>query len=257
MMRMKKVFQKYIENTRNVASSKRASSKVFTAKKDVIETDSVQANSNYQMPTVCTDANIKRKGNITNSEKCDQLGSRPVSFCGKVALHLPFGEGAKRSNDINSQMAKFSKEILQMKEANPSTFDDWYHRKSGSIVLSVCQWRDESKTASDNEDNDHFVYTKGINVEVSVITGSICAERVAIAQAHTLHPELKGYKNLTAVAVLEISTNADDSTGKNPLFPCAVCQIWLEKLASPDIRVIGYQNTELTSFFEVYRPWPT
>ena len=256
-MRMKMVFQKYISNTRNVASSKRASSKVFTAKKDVIETDSVQTNSNYQMPTVCTDANIKRKGNITNSEKCDQLGSRPVSFCGKVALHLPFGEGAKRSNDINSQMEKFSKEILQMKEANPSTFDDWYHRKSGSIVLSVCQWRDESKTTSDNEDNNQFVYTRGINVEVSLITGSICAERVAIAQAHTLHPDLKGYKNLTAVAVLEISTNADDSTGKNPLFPCAVCQIWLEKLASPDIRVIGYQNTELTSFFEVYRPWPT
>lgn len=256
-MKMKMVFQKCISNTRNVASSKQASSKVVTAKKDLIETDSVQTNSNYQLPTVCTNTDIKKTGIITNTETCNQLGNRPVTFCGKVAIHLPIGEGTKRSNDINFQMEKFSKEILQMKEATPSTFDDWYHRKSGSIVLSVCQWRDESKTASDNEDNNEFVYTRGINVEVSLITGSICAERVAISQAHTLHPELKGYKNLTSVAVLEISTDAEDSEGKNPLFPCAVCQIWLEKLASPDIRVIGYPNKELTSFFEVYRPWPT
>ena len=257
MMRMKKVFQNYIANTRNAASSKRASSKVVTTKKEAIETDSVQTNSNYQLPIGCTNTTIKQKGIITNTDKCNQIGSRPITFCGKVALHLPIGEGTKRSNDINFQMEKFTKEILQMKQANPSTFDDWYHRKSGSIVLSVCQWRDESKTLSDNEECNQFVYTRGINVEVSLITGSICAERVAISQAHTLHPELKGYKNLTSVAVLEISTDDNDSTGKNPLFPCAVCQIWLEKLASPDIRVIGYPNKELTSFFEVYRPWPT
>ena len=257
MIKMKMVFQKYIANTRSVASSKRASSKVVTTKKEAIEADSVQTNSNYQLPTGCANTNITKKAIITNTEKCDQIGSRPVSFCGKVALHLPIDEGTERSNDINVQMQKFANEILRIKEANPSTFDDWYHRKSGSIVLSICQWRDESKTASDNEDNNQFVYTRGINVEVSLITGSICAERVAISQAHTLHPELKGYKNLTSVAVLEISTDANDSTGKNPLFPCAVCQIWLEKLASPDIRVIGYPNKELTSFFEVYRPWPT
>ena len=99
------------------------------------------------------------------------------------------------------------------------------------------------------------MYTKGINVEVSLATGSICAERVAIAQAHTNHPSLKGHKNLRSVAVLEVSADSKKARARNPLFPCGMCQIWLEKMASSEIRIIAYPNTDFTHFIEVCRPW--
>ena len=184
-------------------------------------------------------------------------GDIPISFGGSVGVKFSFGSGHKHTHPLNLEMKRFSTEIQKLLTSSPPTFDDWYHRKSGVVILSVCQWRKTSQTTAE-QDSDQFVYTKGINVEVSLATGSICAERVAISQAHTTHPELKGRHNLSAVAVLHLSTdmnNKTDLVGENPKLPCGMCQIWIEKLACQNnFRVIAYPDRDLNQYIEFYRP---
>ena len=183
-------------------------------------------------------------------------GDIPISFGGSVGIKYTFGNGDKNVHTLNLEMKKFSSEIQKLLTSSPSTFDEWYHRKSGVVILSVCQWKNSS--TSTTTQTDEFVYTKGINVEVSLATGSICAERVAISTAHTSHPELTGRHNLSAVAVLHLSTDMrenSDRVGENPKLPCGVCQIWIEKLACrKNFRVITYPDRDLNQYIEFYQP---
>ena len=184
-------------------------------------------------------------------------GDIPISFGGSFGVKFAFGSGHKHTHPLNLEMKKFSTEIKKSLTSNPPTFDEWYHRKSGVVILSVCQWKTTSRNSTE-EDSDQFVYTRGINVEVSLATGSICAERVAISQAHTSYPELKGRHNLSAVAVLHLSTDMNenkDIVGDNPKLPCGMCQIWIEKLACQNnFRVIAYPDRDLNQYIEFYRP---
>ena len=250
------VFQKYISKLKNVSSRKCTNCKCERSQNDIKWPELIQNNHNYQLQIRYEDNEIMKNGVRTNGQNYYERNNRLVSFCGSVAIQYPIGEGNKNSNRINLKMMEFAKEIIKMKNSNPPVFDDWYHRYSGSIVLAICQWKDVSKPdAGEDDDCDNFVYTKGINVEVSLATGSICAERVAIAEAHTNHPSLIGHKNLISVAVLEVSAASEKTRERNPLFPCGMCQIWLEKVASSEIRIIAYPNTDFTHFIEVCRPW--
>ena len=250
------VFQKYIYKGKNVSSHQCTTCKCERSSNDIGRPELIQNNHNYQLQVRYENNGIKKNGIRTNDQNYYERNNRPVSFCGSVAVQYPFGEGNKSSNHINIKMMEFAKEIIQMKNSNRPTFDDWYHRYSGAVVLAICQWKDVSKPAAgEDDDRDNFVYTKGINVEVSLATGSICAERVAIAQAHTNHPSLTGHKNLRSVAVLEMSADSEKARARNPLFPCGMCQIWLEKMAYSEIRIIAYPNTDFTHFIEVCRPW--
>jgi cytidine deaminase len=214
-------------------------------------------NHNYQIPLTYEDG--KTNGLKRNSQMYFEQDNRPLSFGGSVGLKYSFSGGNKSLHPLNLEMKTFANEIISMLTSNPPTFDDWYHRKSGSIVLAVCQWKKEisSKITKENDGelSNEFIYTKGINVEVSIATGSICAERVAIAQAHTSYPDLNGKQNLTAVAVLQLSTDLNDpNKDENPKLPCGMCQIWLEKLASKDFHVIAYPDRNFSQFIEFYRP---
>ena len=214
-------------------------------------------NHNYQLQL--TYENGKTNGLKQNSQMYFEQNNRPLAFGGSVGLKYSFSGGNKSLHPLNMEMKTFANEILSMLTSFPPKFDDWYHRKSGSIVLAVCQWKKEisSKITKENdgESINEFIYTKGINVEVSIATGSICAERVAIAQAHTSYPDLNGKQNLTAVAVLQLSTDLNDpNKDENPKLPCGMCQIWLEKLASTDFHVIAYPDRNFNQFIEFYRP---
>ena len=214
-------------------------------------------NHNYQLQLTYQDG--KTNGLKQNSQMYFEQDNRPLSFGGSIGLKYSFSGGNKSLLPLNLEMKTFANEIMTMITSFPPTFDDWYHRKSGSIVLAVCQWKKEISSKSNNENDgefdNEFIYTKGINVEVSIATGSICAERVAIAQAHTSYPGSKGKQNLTAVAVLQLSTDMNDpNKNENPKLPCGMCQIWLEKLASPDFHVIAYPDRNFDQFIEFYRP---
>jgi len=110
--------------------------------------------------------------------------------------------------------------------------DEYWHRKSGKPVLSVvvCKGRDGSLVAH-----------RGMNTEVSLPSGSLCAERAAIGRAAS---NFHRASDIVAVATV------DPDNKLNPLWPCEVCQSWLVKLRSqsPDIAVIAVESLACDSF---------
>lgn len=112
--------------------------------------------------------------------------------------------------------------------------DDFWHRKSLKPVLSVVVARSQSG------DGPFLIY-RGMNTEVSLPAGSLCAERAAIARmASDLMP---------STSVMAIAT-ADPLDKINPLWPCEVCQSWLSKLRaqSPEIAVVAVSSVSCTNF---------
>mmetsp|Transcript_87303 Transcript_87303/g.242143 ORF Transcript_87303/g.242143 Transcript_87303/m.242143 type:complete len:399 (+) Transcript_87303:89-1285(+) len=110
--------------------------------------------------------------------------------------------------------------------------DGFWHRKSGKPVLSVVVCRRKEGTLA--------VY-RGMNTEVSLPAGSLCAERAAIARAAS---DFQQAEEVVAIATV------DPTEKLNPLWPCEVCQSWLAKLRpmSPEISVLAVASTECKSF---------
>ena len=71
--------------------------------------------------------------------------------------------------------------------------EPFFHRKSGRVVLSLLHVEHKGKAE----------FVRGINSEVSLPTGSICAERAAISNARTAFPSMIR-KQMKGVAVLEV-----------------------------------------------------
>merc|ERR1719476_502883 len=86
-----------------------------------------------------------------------------------------------------------------------------------------------------------LVACRGMNTEVSLPAGSLCAERAAIATAAT---HFLQSSDILAIAV------ADPQDKINPLWPCEVCQSWLSKLRaqSPSIAVLAVRSSECEAF---------
>mmetsp|Transcript_1544 Transcript_1544/g.2830 ORF Transcript_1544/g.2830 Transcript_1544/m.2830 type:complete len:447 (-) Transcript_1544:54-1394(-) len=119
---------------------------------------------------------------------------------------------------------------IQEFQARPQ--DDFWHRKSKKPVLSVvvCCRKD-----------GQLECFRGMNTEVSLPAGSLCAERAAIARAASDFHQ--------ASDILAIAT-ADPSEQIVPLWPCEVCQSWLAKLRpqSPFISVIAVASNACDRF---------
>merc|ERR1711862_804486 len=80
-----------------------------------------------------------------------------------------------------------------------------------------------------------------MNTEVSLPSGSLCAERAGIARVASEFLEAGSIK---AIAVL------DPSNDIAPLWPCEVCQSWLAKLRdeSPKISIVAFTSTDFDEF---------
>ncbi|CAK0896080.1 unnamed protein product [Prorocentrum cordatum] len=105
--------------------------------------------------------------------------------------------------------------------------EGFWHRKSGKAVLSVVICRSKDDGAS--------VAYRGMNAEVSLPAGSLCAERAAIGRAASSFER--------ASDILVVAT-ADPQDKLNPLWPCEVCQSWLAKLRTqnPEISVLAVES---------------
>lgn len=114
--------------------------------------------------------------------------------------------------------------------------DAFWHRKSGQPVLSIAVCRSDEK-----DDGESFVAYRGMNTEVSLPCGSLCAERAAIARAAS---DFQHASRLLAIAVV------DPSERINPLWPCEVCQSWLAKLRdqNPEISVAAVKTISCEQF---------
>eukprot|EP00485_Elphidium_margaritaceum_P009281 CAMPEP_0202696172 /NCGR_PEP_ID=MMETSP1385-20130828/9497_1 /ASSEMBLY_ACC=CAM_ASM_000861 /TAXON_ID=933848 /ORGANISM="Elphidium margaritaceum" /LENGTH=570 /DNA_ID=CAMNT_0049352285 /DNA_START=29 /DNA_END=1741 /DNA_ORIENTATION=- len=113
------------------------------------------------------------------------------------------------------------------------------------------------------------LYYRGVNVEVSMPTGSLCAERNAIGTALAADPSLRR-EHIKAVAVLFMGefatatverklhasatkqlTLIEDAQDDNPRGPCGSCVEWLKKIAdcNPTFKVITFRSRKLEQVF--------
>ena len=109
----------------------------------------------------------------------------------------------------------------------------WF-RKGKQEVLAV--------VVVSHPDTGALVPFRGVNLEVSLPTGTLCAERNAIGSAVAAIPKLER-RHIQAVAVLSLKA------GRPELGPCGACQEWLQKMAevNPDLRVVTFTDEGLTS----------
>ena len=108
--------------------------------------------------------------------------------------------------------------MIYYNEIKNSTINQntYWIRKSKKVVLAIVCLKH----------NDKFDYIRGINVEVSIASGTICAERNAIGSCFIKYPDLKK-TDLQYIAIGHY--NVYNHTLNN-IKPCYVCQEWLYKL---------------------------
>ena len=125
------------------------------------------------------------------------------------------------------EMVLWRVEFSERKRRSDSDLDDFWLKKSRKPVLAVLVCRD---------DKGVLQAQRGCNLEVSLPTGSLCAERNAISSALAARPNLRRDQML-CIAVL----GPDKS---NPLEPCGVCHEWLLKIAEqmPSFRVLTFAD---------------
>ena len=89
-----------------------------------------------------------------------------------------------------------------------------------------------------------LVAIRGINAEVSLPTGTLCAERNAIGTALCRFPRLER-RDIMAVAVLSLEPSL------SKLGPCGACAEWLAKVqeVSPSLRIISFNGPEAKEAF--------
>ena len=113
--------------------------------------------------------------------------------------------------------------------------DQAFHRLCGRVVIGVLQTRDGC-------------FFEGINTEMSIVTGSICAERAAVVHARSRRPNLR-IEELAAVACITIPA---DGLDRNPLWPCGVCMEWVQKIQAknPDFRMYAFSSIKMERIVE-------
>ena len=96
---------------------------------------------------------------------------------------------------------------------------------------------------------DQIYFHRGMNIEVSMPTGSLCSERNAIGTAVASNPCIHR-KDMKGIAVLSL-TIADSAMAQNPLSPCGSCMEWLRKIAevNPDFHVVTFDSEACTKVY--------
>jgi len=137
---------------------------------------------------------------------------------------------------------------VYMHTVRETKLDAFWHRKSNRVVLAMLYVLLPSGEA-------HFVH--GINTEVSLPTGSICAERAAITRARTQMVNIhRGH--MKGIAVIDVPFgDSDEAQLHNPLPPCGACREWLEKIQEESRRfyVLTYSDLTLQQVHERYMFW--
>lgn len=145
--------------------------------------------------------------------------------------------------------AKITKEMgAYYKEYKAVEVEEFWHRKSKRVVLAVL--------ALEVDGNIRFV--RGLNNEVSLPTGTICAERAAIVKARSDYMTIRR-ENFRGIAVLEVPLREDDLDVElnNPLPPCGACREWLEKIQemSDGFCVLTYPDLTMRKVHERFLFW--
>lgn len=119
----------------------------------------------------------------------------------------------------------------------------FFHRKGLKEVLCVVVIEDRLGVEGER---GALIPIRGVNLEVSLPTGTLCAERNAISTALCRFPRLER-RDIKAVAVLSL----DPSPKLAKLGPCGACQEWLRKVheVSPGLRIISFGGPSAEEVF--------
>ena len=117
----------------------------------------------------------------------------------------------------------------------------FFHRKGLKEVLCVVVICDRHGVEGEA---GQLIAIRGINLEVSLPTGTLCAERNAIGSALCRFPQLER-SDIKAVAVLSL----DEHLSK--LGPCGACQEWFRKVTevSPSLRILSFGSPRANVIF--------
>ena len=155
------------------------------------------------------------------------------------------------------EMIRYKRQFEAVRDSEEHELGTFWLRKTGKAVLAVLLTRKPDGTVT---------YWRGMNVEVSMPTGTLCAERNAIGNALAADQSV-GRADMLAVAVLSVSLDPDrsnaGSAGRklsggelaeialNPLDPCGACMEWLKKISevNPDFSVLTFTSTNCEKVF--------
>lgn len=145
------------------------------------------------------------------------------------------------NQDPAYQVAVRLKRFLQRVADAPLEAD--FHRLSGRVVLAVVMLRRQDGT---------YEFYEGVNTEVAIQTGSLCAERAAIAAARADIPNLARFEICAIGTIYAPLTKSEPEPSKNPSWPCGVCMEWIKKACgkSEMMRIIGFTNTKFETVIE-------
>jgi cytidine deaminase len=158
--------------------------------------------------------------------------------------------------DIESNVQQFTIQQMQdwntyFKKAKPKREHEYdiikgekptfFFRKGKQEVLSVVVVNNTD--ALSNTERPYLAY-RGVNLEVSLPTGSLCAERNAIGTALANNPRLKR-EHILCIAVLSLGKRGPT------LGPCGACREWLTKVSevNPNFTILTFADEDCT---EVY-----
>lgn len=146
----------------------------------------------------------------------------------------PVGEVAAPVRAVAEEMARWHRVFVRAADDRAGEIERFWLRKTKKPVLAVL--------AVEGQDG-RLQFHRGVNLEVSMPTGSLCAERNAIGSALAANPLLRR-DQLRYVAVLSV-TRDGEGVG-NPLSPCGACSEWLAKIveANPGFRVITFADEQ-------------
>lgn len=145
------------------------------------------------------------------------------------------------NQDPAYQVAVRLKRFLERVSEAPLEAD--FHRLSGRVVLAVVMLRRRDGT---------YEFYEGVNTEVAIQTGSLCAERAAIAAARADIPNLARFEICAIGTIYAPLTKTEPEPNKNPSWPCGVCMEWIKKACgkSEMMRIIGFPNTKFDTVIE-------
>ncbi|MAD61698.1 MAG: hypothetical protein CMH49_09365 [Myxococcales bacterium] len=146
------------------------------------------------------------------------------------------------------ELREWRKDYLQQRQTRPAVLkryrrdeEVFFHRKGLKEVLCVVVIKDRFGVEGSA---GKLVPIRGINAEVSLPTGTLCAERNAIGTALCRFPRLER-RDIMAVAVLSLEPSL------SKLGPCGACAEWLAKVqeVSPSLRIISFDSPEAVEAF--------
>lgn len=175
-------------------------------------------------------------------------------------LHIPRARQRPQNEELPALESYSFREITHRHAVPVSTLA----ASEQALVEEMKQWRDRytATAGSDHElkdfwlrkgnkpvlavlgvqDGEELRFHHACNLEVSLPTGTLCAERNAIGSALAANPALKR-SDIKMVGVLSLP-DLKSKNHINPLGPCGACMEWLRKVAeaTPDLRILTFED---------------